>query len=312
VDTKNTIRKFLFIAMWLVIGGGMLTLLIAAVGRQKRNTCKDYSITIRSSQGNKSFISKGDITSVLKTATKGNIKGQSKSAFNLLAMEQRLEGNGWVKDAQLYFDNKDILHVIIKERQPVARVFTAAGKSFLVDADGKVMPLPARRDMKLPVFTGFPDKKIKTKQDSLLVGDITAAARLINGDTFWAAQVAQVDIARSGTDGSWEFEMIPVLGNHIIKLGNGHDLERKFGNLLGFYKQVLSRTGLDKYKTIDVRFKGQVIGAKSENPKVDSVQLRKNVESLLQQIKQMDMEAEKIRLAMSDSLAGTVAIPQRW
>ena len=33
--------------MWVLISGGMLTLLIAAMGKQKRNTCKDYSITIK-------------------------------------------------------------------------------------------------------------------------------------------------------------------------------------------------------------------------------------------------------------------------
>jgi cell division protein FtsQ len=37
----------------------------------------------------------------------------------------------------------------------------------------------------------------------------------------------------------------------------------------------LSRTGFDKYKAIDVRYAGQVVGRKSDNPKVDSVRLRK-------------------------------------
>ena len=92
-------------------------------------------------------------------------------------------------------------------------------------------------------------------------------------------------MAPSEADGSWEFDMIPVIGNHIVKLGNGEDMEQKFNRLFIFYKQVLSRTGFDKYKTIDVRYAGQVVGGKSENPKVDSVQLRKNVENLLQQIK---------------------------
>ena len=51
-----------------------------------------------------------------------------------------------------------------------------------------------------------------------------------------------------------------------------------------FYKQVLSKTGFDKYKVIDVQYKGQVVASKyAGNAKVDSVQLRKNVEKLLRQ-----------------------------
>ena len=92
----------------------------------------------------------------------------------------------------------------------------------------------------------------------------------------------------SDADASWEFEMIPVVGNHIVKLGDGENIEQKFNRLFIFYKEVLSRTGFNKYKTIDVRYAGQVIGGKSENPKVDSVQLRKSVENMLQQIKKME------------------------
>jgi cell division protein FtsQ len=94
----------------------------------------------------------------------------------------------------------------------------------------------------------------------------------------------------SESDQSWEFEMIPVVGNHIIKLGNGQDIAQKFNRLFIFYKEVLSRTGFNKYKTIDVRYAGQVIGGKSENPKVDSVLLRKSVEKMLEQIKIMEAD----------------------
>jgi len=53
-----------------------------------------------------------------------------------------------------------------------------------------------------------------------------------------------------------------------------------------FYKQVLSKTGFDKYKVINVRYKGQVVASGyADDPAIDSVQLRKNVEKLLQQAK---------------------------
>ena len=279
-------------ALWVAIGGGMLTLLIAAMGKQKRNTCKDYVVTIKGVKEEKFFLGKTDIIKLLKAAAKGNIKGQPKSSFNLQQMENLLEDNQWIKDAQLYFDNKDVLHVSVAERQPVARIFTAGGKSFYIDESEQAMQLSDRLSAKVPVFTGFPDKKIKTKKDSLLLQDVRTTAQFINNNSFWTSQVAQIDMAPSDADGSWEFEMVPLIGNHIVKLGSGENIEQKFNRLFIFYKQVLARSGFDKYKTIDVRYAGQVVGGKSENPKVDSVQLRKSVENLLQQIKKMESENE--------------------
>ncbi len=278
--------------MWMVIGSGMLVLLIAAMGKQKKNTCKDYVVAIKGNQEENFFLDKTEIVKLLKVAAKGNIKGQSKESFNLLEMESLLEDNVWIKDAQLYFDNKDVLHVSVTEREPVARIFTGSGKTFYIDADEKGIPLSENVSTKLPVFTNVPDKKDRTKKDSLLIHDIRTTAQFINSNPFWKSQVAQVDLVQSDADGSWQFEMVPVVGNHIVKLGDGENIDQKFNRLFIFYKEILSRTGFDKYKTIDVRFAGQVIGGKSENPKVDSVQLRKNVEELLQQIKKIEEENE--------------------
>jgi cell division protein FtsQ len=55
-----------------------------------------------------------------------------------------------------------------------------------------------------------------------------------------------------------------------------------------FYKDVLSKTGFDKYKTIDVQYAGQVVAKKGTTmTKIDSVQLRKNIEKLLLEAQQM-------------------------
>jgi cell division protein FtsQ len=303
VNTKKTIRKILFIAMWLVISGGMLTLLIAAIGKQKRNTCKDYSITIKGGEEKDFFLSKTDVVKLLKAATKGDIKGQQKASFNLQQMESLLEENVWIKDAQLYFDNKDVLHVSVTERKPVARIFTRNGRSFYIDENEKGIPLSENLSIKVPVFTGVPDKESRVKKDSLLIQDIRTTAQFISSNPFWFSQVAQIDVTRSDADGSWEFEMVPVIGNHIVKLGSGENIEQKFNRLFIFYQQVSARSGFDKYKTIDVRYAGQVVGGKSENPKVDSIQLRKNVENLLQQIKKIESENEAIEKSMTQNTA---------
>ena len=190
-----------------------------------------------------------------------------------------LEHNTWIDNAELYFDNRDVLHITITEKEPVARVFTTAGNSFYIDSLGRKMPLSDKLSARVPVFTGFPDKKKLNAGDSLLLNNIRVAANYIMNHPFWMSQVSQIDITVDR-----DFEMIPVVGNHLVKLGNGENIDKKFHRLLLFYKQVLSKTGFDKYKVIDVQYKGQVVVSKyAGDAKIDSVQLRRNVEKLLRQ-----------------------------
>lgn len=278
MKSKITIRKILFITVWLCIGAGMFTLLLASISKKNKGVCAGYSITIKGPQNN-FFIDQKDVEGLLRKVTKGNIKGQAISAINLKEIKRVLEKDSWINEAVLYFDNKDVLHVTIKEREPVARLFTISGSSFYIDSAAKKLPLSDKLSARVPVFTSFPDGKILRVKDSVLLVNVKGIANYIFKNPFWQSQVAQIDITPEGT-----FEMIPVVGNHIVKLGDGENISNKFRRLMVFYKQVLSKTGFDKYKIIDVQYAGQVVVSRyAANAKIDSIQLRRNVEKLLQQ-----------------------------
>ena len=285
MNTGKAIRKILFVTIWVAIGSGMLTLLIAAIGKQKKDHCKDYTIRIKGANHN-FFVDDKEVLKLLKAAAKGNVKGQPKSSFNLQQMELLLEDNVWVRDAELYFDNHDVLHVTVTEREPIARLFTITGRSFYIDETEKIMPLSDKLSAKVPVFTGFPEK-ISGKSDSSLLQDVKSAALFILHDPFWMAQAAQIDITSER-----EFDMIPVVGNHTVHLGDGKNIDRKFHRLFVFYKNVMSQTGFDKYRAVDVQYDGQVIGIKDkQGSKVDTSQLRFNIEKLLRQAREVQSDS---------------------
>ena len=183
------------------------------------------------------------------------------------------------------FRYHNVLHVSVTEREPIARIFTLTGKSFYVDDSGKMMPLSDKLSARVPVFTGFPGKVI-SKRDSLLLNDVRSTAVLILHDPFWMSQVSQIDITSERT-----FEMIPVVGNHTVLLGDGANMQQKFHRLFVFYKNVLSQTGFDKYKAINVQYAGQVIGVKNNYSKSDTARFRLNVEKLLQQAREMQNDS---------------------
>jgi cell division protein FtsQ len=151
-----------------------------------------------------------------------------------------------------------VLQVRVEERVPVARLFTTTGNSFYIDSSGERLPLSDKFSERLPVFTGFPSENDNVKHtDSALVRDIINISNYLAQDSFWMAQISQVDITPDNT-----FEMIPVVGGHVIDFGDGTDYDKKFRRLLLFYQQVLSKTGMDVYERLNVQYARQVIGVK--------------------------------------------------
>jgi cell division protein FtsQ len=284
VTTKQIVQKIIFVVLTLTACCGLVVLLVAAIDKRNHERCKDYVITINGAKKNL-FISEKDIKSVLDTASAGKIKNRLITDFNLRKLEQLIKENPWVQDANLYFDNKEVLHVSVQEREPVARIFTIAQRSFYIDSNDERMPLSTIMSARVPVFTNFPDKRPLGTKDSILLNDIKRTASFILNDSFWMAQIEQIDVTQDRN-----FEMVPTVGNHIVRLGNGDDIDMKFHRLFIFYQQVLSKTSFDKYKVVDVRFAGQVTGTREKISRIDSVQLRKNVEKLLQEARRIQQD----------------------
>jgi cell division protein FtsQ len=281
LKTGTTIKKILFVAVWIVIGGGMFTLLMAAISRKNRGVCRDYVITVNQGAAN-SFTTPEEVAVLLEELVGGPVKGQPVASFRLGEMEQQLEQDEWIDEAELYLDNRDVLHVTVREKIPVARVFTTSGQTFYTDSTGDIMPVSAKKAARVPVFTGFPGKQRLSEKDSVLLKQVASTASFILSDAFWRAQVSQIEILPDRS-----FEMIPLVGDHRVKLGDGEQIAEKFRRLYIFYVQVLAKTGLNAYRQIDVQYKGQVVASRfSGAGKTDSVQLRRNVEKLLRKSKE--------------------------
>ncbi len=274
----TTIRKILFVTVWLCIGAGMLVLLLAAISKRNKGRVTGYTISIQGVETNY-FLDEKDVETLLVKAAGGTLKGKPVQDIDLRKTEKQLESNDWVSNAELYFDNHDWLHVRINEKEPLARVFTQSGISFYVDDKGNRLPLSDKMSARVPVFTGFTDRKIPNQADSVVLKGILSMAKYIMHEPFWMAQISQVDIVPETG-----MEIIPVVGNHIIRFGDAEQIEQKFHRLDVFYKDVLSKTGFDKYKLIDVRFRGQVVASKNgDTGKTDSAALRRNVEKMLEE-----------------------------
>ena len=249
------------------------------VNKKNHKNCNGIEISFNS-DGTNFFVDEVGIIRELKSV--GSIRGQEIKSIDLKQLERGLKSNRWIADAQLFFDNKEVLQVIVREKEPVARIFTTVGRSFYIDSACKRLPLSDKLSARIPMFTNFPSDKIRlSRPDSMLMASVKDLALFIQSDDFWKAQVAQVDITADG------FEMIPTIGNHVVELGKSAEWQKKFDRLFSFYKQVWTQVGFEKYERLDVQFEGQVVATiKGTSPAYkDSAKSRMAYENLLTEVK---------------------------
>src|SRR5690348_1792546 len=290
---KYIFKKILVAMIWIMMGAGIVVLLIAAISKRNNERCTDIDVQISGVQNN-FFIDKKEVLKILHNVSGGIIKTKPVHAIDLATMENQLKKVPWIEDAQLYFDNNDVLRVSIKEREPIARIFTTTGQSFYIDSSLKGLPLSDKFSPMVPVFTSFPGDAVKwSKQDSELINDIKTFSQFIAVNPFWMAQIDQVDITSNN-----EFDLIPKLGNSIIHFGDAENCAQKFNNLMCFYKQVLTKMGWDHYAAIDAQFSGQIVAVRKDagEVKADSLKSVQIMKQMIEDAQKQSNDSTKVQL----------------
>jgi cell division protein FtsQ len=252
--SKNKIKSLFTGLAWTLVSIGCIWLLVSAVHSKDAKRCKGVDINI-AGVSNNFFIDKSDVYAIIKNFGGDSTARKSLSVIDLGRIEHELEKDVWIKNAELFFDNNDVLKVSVVEREPIARLFSITGNTFYIDSSCMMLPLSDKFSARLPVFTSFPsDAKILSKADSLLLRDVKVISQRIAADSFLMAMIDQVDITAQRT-----FEMTPKMGKQNIIFGNAEDAAGKFAKLKLFYKDVITKAGWNRYNTIDLQYRGQVV-----------------------------------------------------
>src|SRR4051794_38122096 len=168
-------KRILGITLWSLTGVATCALLIAAMQKKEEKKCADIKIEIIGVH-NHVFVNKKDIMEII--SENGGTKENEISTIELEKIEEQIGKNAWVRKAELFFDNRQVLHANIEEREPVARVFTIQGRSYYMDSSCRQLPLCDKLSVRVPMFTSFPsDKKILSRPDSLVLMDIKKIAQ---------------------------------------------------------------------------------------------------------------------------------------
>ena len=251
---KISIRKILQVFVTIVVSAGCVIAMISASRIEDNKTLSSVAVHFKNDK-KYHFIEEQEILDLAINNRNIDITHTPVAQLDIHAMEQIIMQDPWVAHAQVYIDNNRVLQMYVTQRLPVARIFQKDTRSYYLDGTLSIMPLSKNYVYYTTVVTNVPE----ISNDSAgwaLRQQIVSVVNVIQADSFWNAQISQVIVDSAGF-----FELVPVLGDLKILLGDATDIKNKLNNLLLFYKNVLNRIGWDKYETLDLRFKDQVIAS---------------------------------------------------
>ena len=252
---NQLLKNKIVTSCWIAAGVLTIVLLGAAARVKNHHACTGINVEIRNADESV-FIGKDDVLDLINA--NGVLIGKDINTINLFVLENVLKQDKWIKDVQLFFDNQNMLEVYIKQRVPVARIFTVDDNSFYVDAKGNRLPLTNKASARVLVVTGFTSNRdTLSSPDSMLLFNTVKLVNKIVSDSFWNAQVAQVNITPQAN-----FELIPSLGNHLVEFGGADSIDNKLRKLKAFYKNVFYAKGMSAYTVLNVEYDKQVVASR--------------------------------------------------
>jgi len=190
------------------------------------------------------LITQKDIAQILQE-NELNPVGKTIKYISTEDIERVLRKNPMIKVAECYMTPSGIVNIQIKQRIPKFRV-SGLG-SYYIDVDRKMMPVSPNYAAYVPVVSG----KVTV---SMAAGKLFDFVTFLEAHPFWNAQIEQIYVRDDK-----RIELVPRVGEAVIMLGSLDDYEAKLEKLHKLYLKGFNVIGWNKYKYIDLQYKGQVV-----------------------------------------------------
>ena len=249
----------------------LLVYLVVTIGfiseRRSHVVCSSVKVSIPDSLKHR-FIRNKDVLNLVQSP---GIKwiGQYISQINTQQIESLIYKHPAVKLAKVYKTLGGSLNIEVLQRQPLLRIINRFGDTYYIDEEGKAMPWSGRFTARVLVANGNIGNRFdfsRARETNILNDTITAyhtlkdlflLASYINDYKFWRSCFEQIFVEENG-----DFELIPRVGGHLVIFGKMENMEEKFSNLQQLYMLGLPNEGWNKYSTINLKFRNQVVCTK--------------------------------------------------
>jgi cell division protein FtsQ len=230
----------------LLIPTALVSIYFIATKHNEEDECKNVNIDIEFST-EKALLTPENIYHALGFINgKNDLIGKTLGQLKIAEMEEKIKKNKTVKKVEIYMSMGGILNIEISQRTPILRVMPDLRQGYYLCKDGVKIPLSDNFTPDLIPVSGFVNDKI----DKTLY----AIVGYVNNNSFWKDQIQQFFVHQNQ-----DISFIPTTGMHEVIIGDTTQLDEKFKKLEVFYKKGLNKIGWDKYKSINLKYRGQVV-----------------------------------------------------
>ena len=241
----------------VIAGGITLALVLFFTFRKKNSEVKDVIVEIKHlADGQNDLIKEKDVKEIVRRAFDEKIENEQLGQVDVARVEQVLKQDPFVENAESFVDASGNLHLKVFQREPILRIIDNNGLNYYLDKNGVKMPLSKYFSARVPIITGavppyVSDFMVRKKY---ALKEVFSLVQILNADAFFAPMVQQIVVDAAG-----EFTIIPILGDQKIRIGTLDDIDEKLDRLKTFYKEAMPYEGWKKYRSISVKFKGQIV-----------------------------------------------------
>lgn len=248
---KLNIRKEVQVSMAIL---GLSFLIAFSERKQGGSVCKNISVELDNLNENH-FLDEADILQLVEGSGQP-VKGIGIDRINLKDIEKKLKFDKHILNAELFGDLKGNLIVNVELRRPIARVVQNDAPDAYIAEDGVIMPVSEKYTSRVVLVSGYV-KGLLESQDlnkSEEGKQLLEMIEYINADKFWKAQVAQLDLDKTG-----KIIIFPQVTGQRVEFGKPENVEAKFKKLMVFYKEILPTRGWTRYERVNLEYEGQVV-----------------------------------------------------
>ena len=257
------VKKILKIALWVITGVALTTLFVYGRRWYLDTPLKGIVFQLERDRDN-GFVKTDSVMSYVEAIS--DIKHHAaNSSVNLMKIRDFLNSNPWIESSSAYIGLNDTLIIHAKEYDPVIRVFNQDKRSVYVTSDGVVIPSSPNYAPHLIIASGefsFPTPDSKTTvNDSVYANtglpEALAIAKAIRNDQTTAKHIGQI---YKNTNNKYEL-MVNNLPARVI-LGDTNMVANKLTRLGILLEKYGGTEELDNYKTLDLKYKNQIVCTK--------------------------------------------------
>ena len=175
---------------------------------------------------------------------------------NVNIIEKNILANPFVKEIKLYQDLSNKLIVDLVQYQPIARLVYENKKDLYIDLHGNIFPISTKFSERVILIhtadnINFDLKNINSTDYGKKI--FTMINYIIN-DIFLSKIISEIDINYNKN-----IIIYPQVSKQKIIFGYPEKIDVKFDKLMLFYKKILPAKGWNTYKSVNLKFKNQII-----------------------------------------------------